>query len=139
MFSKRCPCERRQQREELPAPITPTICWTPKRTLVSTPTSSSLCLSLFDSVYLSLCISLPLYLISLPPSVFSLREAPSLLPSSLSPLIFFIYSPLSLSEASQRTGWGWVVGKKRKVKYITEECGERFHSLQLFLVKTFSF
>ncbi len=109
-----------------------------KEDSVSTPTSSSLCLSLFDSVYLSLCISLPLYLISLLLSVFSLcgSFSPSI---SLPLLIFFflIYSPLSLFEASQRAGWGWVWERREKWKYKTEERGEYWWQVSLLTVFSF--
>ena len=73
VFSDCCLCGCRQEKEEMPAPVTPTICWTSTWTL-SPHLPPSLCPShlwLFIFHSLSLSLSLSLCPISLILSVFS--------------------------------------------------------------------
>lgn len=114
MFSQCCLCAGREQREELPALITPTICWTPKRTL--SPHLPPLCLSLTDTVYLPISSPLPLYLITR--SVFSLCGFFFLFPPSTFPLsIQSIFLPSFQSEPENRVSLH--LGKKTEKKNKT--------------------
>lgn len=113
VFSQCCLCAGREQREELPALITPTICWTPKRTL-SPHLPPPLCLSLTDTVYLPISSPLPLYLITR--SVFSLCGFFLSFPSFYFPLVYSVYfltihSLLVFSERAREQG-GSAFGKE---------------------------
>ncbi len=114
---KCCLCEKEQKREELPAPITPTICWTPKTTL-SAHLPPPLCVSDSDSIYLSLSLLLPPYLISLPLSVFFLCVADSVLPLATNLFFLTLLSRWRRPDTEQGgAGFG-----KEKIKYKTEVC-----------------